>query len=351
MFNPFAPKLQKENTSGIPALTLICAMCVAATSIYAIVNGPATRKLNDMPQAIVSFGAAVIGDEVYVYSGHIGRAHQHSMDNLSKGFYRLNILKDNAWEKIGDVRPLQGLAMVAHQGKLYRIGGLEAKNAKDEPGDLWSTNEVACYDPKTKKWSTCTPLPESRSSHDAVVVGDRVYVVGGWKLAGEGVEGDWHTTVYSADLTKQTLKWERLPDLPYRIRANSLAGVGNTLVAIGGIKPTGKTSNDVAIFDIASKKWAKGPDYPGEKPMRAFGSSAFASGGLVYASAWDGKVYVLGKNGKAWQPLDAQLAVERFFHRLVAYGDNGLLFLGGASREGHSPAVEWLEPRKLTIVE
>ena len=29
------------------------------------------------------------------------------------------------------------------------------------------------------------PLPEARSSHDAVVIGDKLYVVGGWTLSGD----------------------------------------------------------------------------------------------------------------------------------------------------------------------
>jgi len=327
-----------------PLFTLVCFIAVAGTSVFAIVKGPATRPLPDAPEAVASFGAAVVDDEVYVYGGHIGRAHQHSRDNLSSGFYKFKLPDGAKWSKVGEVRPLQGLALVAHGGKVYRIGGLDARNPKEKPSELWSTDEVTCFDPATGKWTTLTPLPEPRSSHDAVVVGDTVYVAGGWKLAGDDIDAEWHTVVHTADLSKRPLEWKRAPELPFRIRANALAAIEGKVVLIGGIKPTGKTSNGVAVLELKTGKWTDGPDFPGDERMRAFGASAFGVGDRVYASAWDGQVYALGGDLTQWRALaPGMLAEPRFFHRLVPFKDQALLFIGGASTKGHLASVEWLD--------
>jgi hypothetical protein len=128
-------------------------------------------------EPVSSFGAASTGDWLYVYSGHIGRTHEHSRDNLWLGFARLNLLDGRTWETLPPGRPLQGLAFVAHGSELALVGGLSARNAKDEPADLYSVDEVAAFDPLTRAWRSLPPLPEPRSSHDAVVVGDALYVM------------------------------------------------------------------------------------------------------------------------------------------------------------------------------
>ena len=64
------------------------------------------------------------------------------------------------WEELPMQTPLQGLPLVAHGGKIYRVGGLTARNATtEEKEDLHSTNEFAEFDPATGKWTALAPLP------------------------------------------------------------------------------------------------------------------------------------------------------------------------------------------------
>ena len=57
--------------------------------------------------------------------------------------------------------PLQGLPLVAHGGRIYRVGGLNARNAtKKDKEDLHSTSDFAGFDPASGKWTTsrrCRP--------------------------------------------------------------------------------------------------------------------------------------------------------------------------------------------------
>src|SRR5690606_3988964 len=78
----------------------------------------------ELGEAVSSFGGAVADGWLYVYSGHTGREHQHSRDNLSQTFARLELANPQQWEVLPMETPLQGMPLVAANGKLYRIGGL-----------------------------------------------------------------------------------------------------------------------------------------------------------------------------------------------------------------------------------
>ena len=121
-----------------------------------------------------SFGAVVADGWLYVYGGHTGEEHEHSAANLSKHFRRIQLDGGTEWEELPMQTPLQGLPLVAHGGKIYRVGGLNMRNAttKDDE-DLHSTAEFAEFDPATSKWTALAPLPAARSSHNAVVIGDQ----------------------------------------------------------------------------------------------------------------------------------------------------------------------------------
>ena len=66
------------------------------------------------------------------------------------------------------------------------MGGMQPKNAPGEAADNNSLTECARFDPKTNKWEQLSALPAGRSSHDVVVVGDNLVVVGGWNMKGKG---------------------------------------------------------------------------------------------------------------------------------------------------------------------
>ena len=128
-----------------------------------------------LPEPVSSFGAAVADGWLYVYSGHTGDEHEHSAANLSQHFRRIKLEDGAEWEDLPMQTPLQGLALVSHDGKVYRVGGLNARNAtKEDKEDLHSTAEFAEFDPASGKWNALAPLPAPRSSHNAVVIGDKV---------------------------------------------------------------------------------------------------------------------------------------------------------------------------------
>ena len=304
-------------------------------------------RLTDLPRGITSFGAAVIGDWMYVYGGHFGRAHHYSNTSQSDQLSRLNLRTPGDWETIARGPRLQGLAMVAHGGKLYRAGGFTAHNDEGDEHDLRSIADFVRFVPETGKWESLADLPEPRSSHDAVVIRDRLHVVGGWRLGGE--KPVWHETAWTADLSKDEITWTRLPDPPFLRRALALGRLDGKLYVIGGMQQEGGPTTRVDVFDPATGKWSEGPsliDTLAEaergKGMEGFGASVHTLDGRLIVSTYNGNVQVLERGGGEWK-IAARLKDDRFFHRMLPF-DNRLLLVGGASmRSGkrlHFEAVE-----------
>ncbi len=304
------------------------AMTRAAAPAIAVVAVPT------LPAAITSFGACRSGDWLWVYGGHIGKEHAHSRDNVVGAFHRLKLTEPQQWESLPPGPALQGTALVAAaDGSLYRVGGLSALNEKGADADLHSTASVDRFVPESGRWEAATPLPEARSSHDALVIGDHLYVVGGWCLAG-AKEGEWLRTAWVADLRQQPLVWTALPPLDHNRRAAATAELDGRLVLLGGMDADGPVATGV-IYDPASRSWNPTPSLPG----MAFGTAAIGIGGQVHATVADGRLLAWEGKSPAWR-TEAQLETPRFFHRLVALDEQTLLAVGGAGQGGHTRSLE-----------
>jgi N-acetylneuraminic acid mutarotase len=280
-----------------------------------------------LPQGTTSFGAAVADGWLYVYGGHYGEAHHYSREGQSGDFRRLNLRQPTEWESLPGSPKLTGLALVEHGGKLYRVGGFTAQNGESEEQSLWSQDSFARFNPQKKTWASLPPLPEGRSSHDAAVVGDTLYVVGGWNMQGDA-ETKWHDTAWSVDLSADSLEWKQITPPPFHRRAVALAAWQNRLYVLGGMQDEGGTTTRVAVYDPATKEWSEGPKLLGSG-MDGFGSAAFACGGRLYATTMSGSVQRLAADGANWEFV-GQLTHPRFFHRVLPATDQELVIVGGA---------------------
>jgi N-acetylneuraminic acid mutarotase len=292
-----------------------------------------TSGLPDLPEELTSFGAALAGDRLFVYGGHTGNAHSYSNEEQSDRLWCLDLSATDkpTWKTVATGPRLQGLALVPYGDQVIRIGGFTAKNDPGEEQDLHSLPLVARFDPQSGDWKELPPLPEGRSSFDAAVVGDRVFVFGGWEMSGNSNESQWHQTAYSLDLSDPEATWQTLAEPPFRRRAISVAAHDGKLFVVGGMRPEGKPTTRVDVYDIANDTWSTGPEIPGGG-MSGFGTASFAQDGSLYVTAMDGFVHRLSDSGKRWNTV-AKLEPARFFHRLVPFGEDRLLVLGGANMQ------------------
>lgn len=284
-------------------------------------------RLADLPEAVTAFGAAAMDGWIYVYGGHTGKTHAHSKSNITGVFARCRADGKAGWEMLPSGPAAQSVALVAHKGSLYRMGGMRAHNEIGKPEEIESITEAARFDLEAKKWTPIPSLPEPRSSHDAVVVGDDLIVIGGWRLGGG--DESWHTTTLVMDLSAKSPSWTSLPQ-PFERRALAVVAHGGKVHVLGGFTDENKPSLEVDIFDPASKSWSKGPKLPGPQ-LNGFACSGCVVDGTLYQSALDGEIHRLSPSGDQWVKAD-KLSVARFQHRMVPLGASKFAALGGANR-------------------
>ena len=133
------------------------------------------RGYADFPRGMTSFGATVLDGKIFVAGGKSGRAHHYARSYQNREIFSLD-QKGKEWTTAGETLGLQGLALVAHEGKIIRVGGLEARNEEGEEHELRSIAAVKSYDPESKKWSKLPSMPHGRSSLDACVHKNKIYV-------------------------------------------------------------------------------------------------------------------------------------------------------------------------------
>ena len=310
------------------------------------------ESLQDLEQPVTSFGGAILDNHVFLYGGHTGSAHSYSKEEQDNSLKALD-LQTGKWKTLAQGPHLQGLALVAHDDKLVRIGGFTAMNAEGEEHDLWSQDSVSAFDLKTNEWIDLPSLPEPRSSFDAAVLDGKVYVIGGWKMAGEE-ENFWHKTAWSLDLTAENPAWEALPNPPFQRRALAVAAHQGKIYVIGGMQEKGGPTTRVDVFDPETNKWTRGADLVMVQEesesegrfsggMTGFGAAAFATGGRLYASTIKGELQRLSEDGSEWEII-GQTPTPRFFHRMLPVSDHQLLVVGGASMEiGKFEEIEILD--------
>jgi len=294
-------------------------------------NGVQRISIANIPEGVTSFGGAVTDNKIYIYGGHTGKPHSYYQSGQNDKLYSIDLSNPSKWKVAGKGLGLQGLAMVAHQGKLYRLGGFHAHNQEGEKHDLRSVKEFAVYDSTKRSWNQLEPMPNGRSSFDSVIVNGVIYVIGGWEMNGKNGTR-WCDTALSFDLNVKDSNWQKLPAPPFKRRALSVGFQNNKLIVIGGMQEKGGPTKKVAIYDLLSKAWSDGPELPGDGRMEGFGSSCFNVGGELIVSTYGGNLLKLNSDLSQWQVVST-CDEGRFFHRLLPLNQNDFVLVGGASME------------------
>jgi len=325
------------------------AAVIAAVAVIPSFDLPAANVYPPLPETITSFGAVTHDGWLYVFGGHKGKRHDYTAEMVSGSLLRLKLKGGKTWETLPSAPPGQGLALVACGHYLYRIGGMAARNHEGQQEDLYSLSLVQRFDLRKQRWEDVAPMPEPRSSLDAVVIGSKLYVAGGWNLTGGTNEPIWHTNSLVLDLAHPQAGWKTFAQ-PFQRRALALAALGVRLYCIGGMDSDNEPTLAMDVYDTFTGQWSKGPDLPLGK-YKGFGCSAIAQNGRIYATAFKGDLLQLSPDGNSWEVI-GRLEQPRITHRLVTAGKKQLVVLGGEDgRENKTPGLELLTPaaKPLTV--
>ena len=134
-------------THRSPLVGLVLALVLAEAGPAGAQDDAGRRwRPPDLVDAVASFGAVGHDGALYVYGGHIGRTHAHSIRNISPGFRRLVLEPGRTWEELARGPLLQGAVLVSDGTAIYRVGGMSASNATvEEPEVLHSSRSAARY--------------------------------------------------------------------------------------------------------------------------------------------------------------------------------------------------------------
>ena len=297
----------------------------------------AEKYPTSLPIPSSSFGGVGLDGYLYFYGGHISRTHSYSVEAVTGQFARLNLNDKGAkWEVLPGGPGLQGMNLATHGGKIYRVGGMAPRNYPGTKAELYSTAEVARFDPATKKWEAMPPLPETRSSHDVVAVGDKLIVLGGWSMNGN--DGNtWCQSALVLDLKSDKPQWHPIKQ-PFERRALIASVLDGKVYIIGGLDDESETNKTVNIFDPATNGWSTGPELPGQ-PINGFSPAACVTDGRLYVSVADGTMYRLNDAKTSWDKVG--VATPRIVHRLVPFGGQ-IFIVGGAMRGENLDIIETL---------
>ncbi len=302
----------------------------------------AERTYPELPQAMGAFGSAYLDGAIYLFGGHIGSTHNFSKDSQSPSFLRLQLAKGSAWERLPDVEPLESSALAVHEGLLYRTGGLRADNEPGATESLQSVDTVRRFDPAKGTWDDVAPMPEGRSAHGAVVVGDVLYVVAGWALSGDINSGTFKTGGFKLDLATKDAVWEPIPEPPMKLRSLAVAAVGDVIYTMGGVTDTSGGFTDVVYkLDTKTSTWTEGPRLPTNSPIKAFSAAACSINGRLYVNYADG-VYRLKETGDGWE-VAGTMKTPRIANALLCVSEKELVAVGGFGLTIDAPAYATAE--------
>ena len=290
-----------------------------------------------LPKALTSFGAASCDGSVYVYGGHMGKAHDYSKATVSGAMWRMSLSRLDAWEPLPGSVPLQSPGVAAWKGKVCLAGGMQPQNEPGAGERLLSMDFAAVFDPVKSSWAKLPPLPGPRSSHALVVLEERLYAMGGWPLntggaepkAGAPAPKNYHDTMVVLDLSSPTAVWQTLPQL-WRRRALTAAAFAGKIWCIGGMTEDNELSSAVDVYDPVAKQWSTAPPVPEAGRAKAFGCATCVASDTLFVSPEGGRVYRIGVDAGNWAEC-GKLAKSRYFHQLVALDATHLMAIGGTA--------------------
>ncbi len=134
------------------------------------------------------------------------------------------------WTRIPDAPTARNSAASGViDGKVYVVGGREARKQPD--GSLMQVNvpNLEVYDPGTKRWETRAPMPQGQGGLGAATSGGKLYVFGGeqWVPEKKVFANGW---VYDP----KNDRWDALPALPTPRHGLGVAAIGNRIHVFGG---------------------------------------------------------------------------------------------------------------------
>jgi len=247
----------------------------------------------------------------------------------------LTAIPAGRWTALAPAPHSRGEVSAALVGdSIYVVGGFDTTGH--------TTALVERLDLRTGHWSTSRPLPQPLNHMNAVGYDGKLYVVGGYSQLSDTSAGAVHN-FWRYD--PATGRWAAMPPAPLPRAAAGAAVLGNRLYVAGGRSDTLSTISALAIFDFDAGRWSVGPSLHHAREH-------------VAGVAADGAVWILGgravgvgnfadverytPGASSWERL-APMPVARSGFQAVDVGGK-IVVVGGEGPAGTIAEVDELDP-------
>ena len=255
-------------------LTLIGLLAITGSSLAA--DDKWERRENMPESSRCCAAAASVDGKVYV----IGGIEVNRQPNLpNPGDMTLDRVQaydpvTNTWAPKRNMPTTRArMAAVTFDGMIYVFGGAQRRGGK-------VLDAVEVFNPEAGErgaWKKLAKLPKALAATSAAVVGDKIYVIGGWD---RGAQKEVYGTVFEYDPKEDTFDQKR--DMPTPRGGLGAAVLQGKIYAIGGWNLE-EVLNVVEVYDPATDTWEAKKPMPVQKALfgiTALSGRIFAIGGL-----------------------------------------------------------------------
>lgn len=152
------------------------------------------------------------------------------------------------WSPVAPLpQPLGSMAVAAADEVIHAVGGAGGTTADNR-------HTVAVhyiYDPHTNKWTNSTVLPFPREHLNLIALDGKLYAIGGIENFSQNLQ-----TVLSLDLHHKGATWRTLPLMPLARSGTQAAVLQGKIFVFGGEK-FGGVFNNTEMFDPATQRWSE----------------------------------------------------------------------------------------------
>ncbi len=202
-------------------------------------------------------------------------------------------LRANRWVELARLpAPRHHITLSALDGAIYALGGFSGGFPNWRP-----ESSAYAYDIETGKWNSLPALPVARGEHVSAAVDGKIYVIGG-RVGGTPNAAHYkdHRDTSRVDIfDPRTQTWSRGIDAPTARNSAASVVIGGKIYVVGGRQyleqPNGNAVNvnvaSLEVFNPQTGLWSV------KAPMPR------AAGGIA-ATTLNGRLYVFG--GEQWTP-------------------------------------------------
>ncbi len=272
--NQLTPYMKPNRICLFTGLILIGLLAIAGSSLAA--DDKWERKENMPESSRCCVAAASVGGKVYVIGGiEVNRApHIPNPGDMTLDRVQAYDPVTNTWARKRSMPTTRArMVAVTFDGMIYVFGGAESRGGK-------VLDAVEVFNPEAGErgaWKKLAKLPKGLAATSAAVVGDKIYVIGGWD---RGPQKEVYGTIFEYDPEENTFDQKR--DMPTPRGGLGAAAVQGKIYAIGGWNLE-EVLNVVEVYDPATDTWEAKKPMPIQKALfgiTTLSGRIFTIGGL-----------------------------------------------------------------------